>query len=337
MNWTDYLGFNPATDAGWIPPDERTSAMALVHERMMSRTPLFGDLVPTTGAPEWALMTYLELKHFKRPLWRIHQLTGSCVGAGGARAYGQAIVGDLEYRGDNEAIEPMFPWATYGQGRQMGGLRGRGDGSFGAAQAEAVEQWGMLRGSDPRAPQPTDRNGWLSWTKNIELDWSWPPGWREKIPKADAQQYAIGDIVRIKSSDEAADVISRGYAITQASSFGSRGPRLTNGVMLAKWDSSWAHQMSTDGYATHPQLGRIWKIDNQWGRDAHPPCPYFQGLVAKWCEELRITDVPTVGGSLWIDDWDYDKICRNGEVFGHAATKGFDPRPPFSWDASILI
>ncbi len=64
-----------------------------------------------------------------------------------------AQCGDVAVRGDREEIKQVHPLPTYGYGRKVGGMRGKGEGSFGAAQAKAVAEFGMLPFDDPRLPR----------------------------------------------------------------------------------------------------------------------------------------------------------------------------------------
>jgi hypothetical protein len=249
----------------------------------------------------------------------------NCVGAGGWQAYGQATIGDIAVRGDAEAPDWCFPWATYGMGRNLGGMRGTGEGSFGAAQARAVKEWGMLPliGNGVPAGRLTD-SGWLVWDSRTEIAWSHPSGWPRGAYDeltAVAERNQIQTVSRIRSTDEAASASSQGYGITMASMFGTRNERVVDGFLIGEWNSRWSHQTSNGGYIQHPRLGRIWWNQNQWGPDAHPPCPYMSALGVR--------------GGFWITDATFAKIISSGEVFAHSNTEGF-PAREFVWRNPVL-
>lgn len=332
--WYGVLGWEPATQSGWIPPSQRTGEAARLTLAYHLQTPHASDVRQPANVPETALLPCLELRVLGKLGLRVRQITGSCVGAGAARAYYLAIVGDIVHRGDRETVEMSFPWATWGIGRQLGGLRGRGAGSFGAAQAEAVRDWGMLRSSDQRLPQPTVQDDWVYWTERVEAEWSWPPQWPLRIDPKEPGQYQVGSVVRVTSVDDAAAQLSQGAPLTLASMFGTAGAVDRGGVVVAEWDDSWAHQMTVVGFAKHPQQGRLWLIDNQWGRASHRACPWLAQILAAEARRLGVLALSAYEGSFWITDDTFRKILRHGdtECYAHSATEGFDPKPRIDWD-----
>ena len=299
---------------GWIPPEQRTREQRMMtdafHEQI-GEFQTFGTALDTI--PERVLACELERKATGDLLPRIWQVTGSCVGCGGARAYTTAIVGDVIFRSDHEAIKIPFPFSTYGIGRQLGGMRGPGEGSFGPSQAEACKQFGLLP-YDHRLVQPaTIARGWAKWSRSIELEWSHPSSWR--IPYDDVESASetaqVGTVTRIGDVDELPDVIAQGFGITLASMFGTR-PRVRGDVLLGDWNASWAHQMSCSSYWDHADHGMIYAVDNQWGPDAHPECPTLAPLGVR--------------GTFWITRDTFARIIRSGEVYAHSNTEGFPKR-----------
>ncbi len=237
----------------------------------------------------------------------------NCVGAGAARAYIDSMVGDVAFRDDAEDVKVPFPYATWGMGRKLGGMRGRGGGSYGGAQAKAITQWGMLPADDSRLPKPVVTNNWAKWTAREETEWSWPPSWpvAESTIAADAAKFQIVTIANIKTTDEAARLKAQGYGLTQASNFGCRDMKVKENVLIGTWSTSWSHQMSISGYMTHPSFGRIWWIQNQWN-DVHGKCPTLEPLGCN--------------GGFWVSDSTFQSIIDRGEVIGHSNTKGFPVR-----------
>lgn len=241
----------------------------------------------------------------------------NCVGAGAAQAYADSALGDVVHRGDREEVKLCYPWATYGVGREIGGMRGTGSGSFGGAQAKAVRPstFGMLEIDDSRLPQPRyiHDGTWVEWSKSTELEWSHPRAW--PIPRSElsttASKYGMHTITQIKSTDEWVQLLAQGYGVTLASMFGTR-PRVEKGVLVGRWNASWAHQMSSAGYWLHPELGLLFLINNQWGPSAHGKCPVLSPIG--------------VLGSFWMPEKDAAKVVRTGEVIGHSSTGGFNLR-----------
>lgn len=307
---------------GWVPYDQRTTQQQCETNEFYDGLLAFDDICSTlSDPPEKVLLHDLEVKATGHLLERIHQVTGSCVGCSAARAYMHAMCGDVVHRGDQEEIKLPFVFATYGTGRAIAGMRGRGEGSWGSAQAKAVAQWGMLPYDSPHVPLPTITAGWAKWTSAIELQWSHPTAWPgdKAAIDAEASKYKMQTVVPIKTPEEAVQLLSQGYGLTMASSFGTR-PSVQGDVLIGLWSGSWAHQMGVSGYWRHPQHGLIFAIDNQWGPSAHPACPTLSQLGVR--------------GSFWIVEKDFLSILRSGEVFGHSATNGF-PKRVFDW-ANIL-
>lgn len=303
----------------WIPPSDRTAEQMQLthefHEEIGSWSDVIRGEVPL---PDRVLDYELELAATGSLLPRPHQLTGCCVGVGGQRSYVNGICGDVVIRGDVEEIKLPFALATYGVGRFIAGMRGKGDGSFGGAQARAVQEFGLLPIDYPGLPSPTIKNGWIKYTEQIELQWSHPSAWpirREELQDV-AVKYGMTGVTQIKSIPELLQAKAQGQGVTMASMFGTRGARVVGDVLMADWNGSWAHQMSVSGYWKTQQHGLLFCIDNQWG-DTHGTCPTLQ--------QLGVT------GSFWISEKSMEKIIKTGEVYAHTGSGGFELRS-IDWD-----
>jgi hypothetical protein len=315
-------------DTGWIPPSDRTVEQLDLTKEFHRDAPKYFDVAAPVALPDVALSSLLCLKVTGKGPVRIHQQTGSCVGAGGEKGSFDAAIGDIAVRGDHEDPSVAFWLPTYGVGRQIAGLRGRGDGSFGAAQAKAGKEFGRVIVTDNRAPKPTFKGDWMVYPANTETEWSWPPQFPSKDLAETAGRNRMGAVVQVKTTDEAAALKAQGYGLTIASMFGTAmRPPVKDGVLLASWTDEWAHQMSIDGYAIHASLGRIWKIDNQW-HNAHGNCHFYDGLVKSFCEGNGIADPGQLFGSFWITDATFTTILgkRDAECYGHSNTGGFPAR-----------
>lgn len=304
----DHLG-------GWIPYPDRTQEQQAMSDSWRESTPMFGDLNSgITELPKEALNFKLWLMLGLRPL-RIYQQYTSCVGAGGAVSYADAMAGDVVFRGSQESVEIPFPWATWGIGRQYGGMGGRGGGSYGSVQGRAVEEWGYVPIDFPGVPQPKRDGDWLVWTEEDEYNYSWPSKFpvAEATLRPEANKFRMGRQLQIRSLDELDNALAQGYGVTMASNYGSKTMKVRDGFLVATWDGSWAHQMTIDGYI-HAPFGKLYLIKNQWGRRAHPSCPYLSQYG--------------VEGAFWVPEAD---IKRNmdkqyTEVIVHSSTGDFPIR-----------
>lgn len=297
----------------WLPPALRTKEQLLLTEEFHEQIGRWADLqFAMADMPARVLDYELEKLAIGQLLPRPYQFSGSCVGVSWWRAFCNAAIGDVVFRGDIEDPSKLaFPFATYGVGRQLAGMRSRGDGSFGSAQAKAGAQFGALPINHPGLPSPTISNGWLQYSKSVEIQWSHPSGWPTPVDELQqtSKKYAIGSYKKLESAADVKEAKALGYGVTLASSFGSRGMSVKDDVLLATWNGSWAHQMSCAGYWEHQSLGQLFVIDNQW-KDAHGKCPTLSPLG--------------VIGSFWIESKTMDRICDNGEVYAHTATGGFE-------------
>lgn len=313
-----YYPFQPPSFAlNWIRPEDRTKEQRVMTAEFHEEIGLWDNVaLGEVALPDRCLDYELEIKATGKLLDRPHQLTGCCVGVGSQRARENAIIGDVVLRGDVEGIKLPFALATYGWGRMLAGMPGRGEGSFGAAQAKACQEFGDLPIDYPGLPTPTIKDGWITYTESLELEWSHPKprsgkGWPidpEQL-RAVAKKYAIGEVTQCKTISDVLQAKAQGKGVTMASEFGTRGCRVQNGVLLADWNGSWAHQMSVAGYWQTSPLGLIFTIDNQWG-DVHGTCPVLGPLGVR--------------GSFWITEKSMQRILDTGEVYAHSATGGFD-------------
>lgn len=237
----------------------------------------------------------------------------NCVGAGGLTAMVDTAIGDILARGDIE--DPVIPFhlATYGVGRQLSGMRSKGDGSFGGGQAKAMAEFGFLYHDDISGlPKPSVSNGWMWYSKAIEYAWShpsaWPSGMSLEAMREKAKPFGVGEFKRMRSAKDVKEARAARMGVTMACNFGTRGCKVVDGVLLAEWDGSWAHQQSVGGYDEHESLGDIFEINNQW-KDAHGHCPLLFGKYGAF-------------GSYWIRSATMDRICEKGEVYAYINTGG---------------
>ena len=309
---------------GWIPVSERDYEQTLLTKQFDSNTPRFSEVNHgVSDLPKRALLYDLEIKATGKLTLRYYQLSGSCVGFGGARAYVLAQCGDVAVRGDREEIKSVHPLPTYGYGRKVGGMRSKGEGSFGAAQAKAIAEFGMLAADDSRLPKMTEQDGWLKCDSGkTEINWSYSPQWpvSESTLAADANKCVIHTVSRVRSRDELKQGFAQGYAGTMACMFGSNNMRVKDGVLIAPWDTQWAHQQALAGYLIHDTLGELYAVDNQWFKNAHPKCPLLSSIGSG------------VYGSYFITAETMDRILKSGdaEVFMHSNTAGFPVRK-YDW------
>lgn len=236
----------------------------------------------------------------------------NCVGNGGWCAYMHLSAFEIVRLGQNEQLKILFMPYTYGRGRLAAGIRGRGDGSTGSGQADAVRKDGVIANELPGLPQGADEGG-LTWGSKVEMDWSdgarikddWIQQGRKHLVKATAQ---------VRSADDVKAAICNGYPVTIASNWGGQmSPQVQDGVLLNRRVTQWNHQMCVIGWWKHPGHGEIFYIQNSWGRDVHGTCP---------------TGAPP--GGFWVKAKDVQYIVDQDDSFAHSAFDGF-PAQDIEW------
>jgi hypothetical protein len=251
-------------------------------------------------------------KHFLT----FRQETGSCVGNGLGQAIWYLSAVEVFRLKDPEQVLLPFWLLPYGKSRQIAGMRGQGEGSFGSAAAEAMRTEGILAADSEGLPPYTTTDG-ICFGSKTEMIWS--DG--AKIPEkflTESRKHLVKTTSKIRNAGEAKAALKNYYPLTCASNFGTAQmvPPMVGspGVKIAKRTDTWGHQMSCIGWMEHPQFGDLFYILNSWGPDAHGT------------EQTNFNEPP---GGFWITSESMDYMCKD-EVFAFSQFNGF-PAQNFSW------
>lgn len=254
---------------GWIPPDQRTSEQAELDAEIKSQfLRPFGDAgpqaKPINAGDEYCLYKAFagNVPHYA---W---QATGSCVGAGGYNALLTLQHVEIVLNGEAESPDRLFWPFTYGVSRRLAGFKKRGDGSFGSSWFKAIREFGMPPASESGLPSYADRNGWLWLGSDTENEWSYNPKLEDQYDEF-AANHPIRAGSQVKSIEELDAALTNGYPCTIASDYGTKTIREKDGLMVARWDDSWAHQMFLDA-VKNVSGNKYYRCGNNWGPDAHP-------------------------------------------------------------------
>lgn len=309
---------------GWIEPEKRTNEQNDAHEAVMAAMPRFsappnpfGSGTPPKGTKVlltdlWKHPKVVKALGYEFP--GIHQITGSCVGAGGGNTIFTTNCWEVVKNSEREKIVLPFWLYPYGISRQLGGMRGRGEGSFGSTFAKACTDYGVpdndLETLTLPKPQNSDQ---LVWGKSAEFEWS--DGTRaDQAVRAESKSRLIRTTTPVSSGEGVRDMILNGYSLTRAcTTFCNIGTaRVRNGALLGTQNGRGGHQESWLGYWHHPDLGElIWEM-NQWGKGAYGTDP--GGGPA---------------GGCWIRLEEVHRICqsRDAEVFAFSQYDGYPSQP----------
>lgn len=302
------------TNCGWVPPEDRTTEQKTFNTTALKAMPRFTirgrQFADQRRYPLWNA-SKLKTGKFLRYVW---QQTGSCVGASGDNANKTGATVEIYLKNEPEEYKECWWLYTYGLSRQIGGLHGQGEGSFGTAYAEAITKYGTIDAEHAKLPKFTVQNNWLVIPAKTELVWSDGSRIGEDY-RTLGKEHRWKTASQMRSADDCFEAVSNGYPLTLASMFGLRnmvppvkGTKFP--VRVGVWDGEWAHQMFCDEVWDHPELDTIlFRIGNNWGPDAHG----------------KPTGEEPPGG-FYIAAKTMDQVCKAGEVFALSGYDGFPAR-----------
>lgn len=308
---------------GWIQPEIRSELQHNRHEQCLEEMPRF----EITGRSEALKYGFLDDEKILLPeLWKhpvvvqengieftgIHQITGSCVGAGGGNCMMTLIMIEVIRLGDPEKALIPFWLLPYGRSRYYLGDRGPGEGSTGGTFAKAMKEDGVIPANLPELPKFTNSDG-LVWGQQAEMKWSDGdnPDTMRLLPEA--RKHVVKTAAQCRSTDEVRQAIQNGYPCTCASNWGGQMRIQPSGnppCLLNRKAGTWNHQMSVLGWWQHPQHGELFWIQNQWGLRAHGEDP-----------------AGGPPGGFWVKQADMAYIVRQNETFAFSQHQGFPGQP----------
>ncbi len=281
---------------GWIEPKDRTPEIEANHEAIRSRMPRFAIAGPLPRGPVKVLLT----DAWKAPpvvadvgfvFPRFHQLTGSCVGAGGGQALFTLIaVQRLLATSPTKAFIPWWPF-SYGRSRFRLGDTSPGEGSLGSTFAEAVTKDGVMTAAESGLPQFTNNDG-LILTERLEMEWS--DGDSQTVMKwiDVAKKHPLGTAAEMKSPADMKAAILNGYPGTFAcNNYIGRASVQGSGdsaAVVGRWDGNGGHQQSFHGYWDNPTLGPLFWIHNNWPAQTYPDDPGGGPVGGCWVKEADV-------------------------------------------------
>lgn len=306
---------------GWIPPEARTEQQhAAAHDAVASMPRLTID-GKSAMADEKKVCLFELWKHpdviaaNSGEFTGVHQITGSCVGAGGGNCWFTLACVEAVRVGDPELPKVPFWLLPYGRSRYYLGDRSPGEGSTGSTFARAAREDGVVPADAPGLPSFTRDDGWV-WGRQAEMKWSDGDNPDTMALLPESRKFLVKTTAQCRDHGDVREVIKSGFPCTAASMYAHDGGKVqgTPACLLARRQGSWSHQMSILAWWEHPQHGEIFWLMNQWGLNAHGKCP---------------TGAPL--GGVWIKASDVDYICRD-EVFAFSQFQGFPaPDKPIPW------
>lgn len=231
--------------------------------------------------------------------------TGCCVGEGTAGAVNLLQCVEIALGGEAAEYKPVSSAAVYALSREVAGILGQGDGSYGSAAAKAIETLGTVdcetAQDDPTKPHP-----------HAEMAKKWGRTGLPAALKAVAKKHLVKTASMVRSADEVKAALQNGYPVFICSNVGFEGRggfrRDDDGRCYRGGD--WPHCMYVCGYRADKQW---FCIVQSWGKA--PPGPRTLGQPES---------------SFWISREDMDLIARQGDSFAVSGYDGF-PAQRLDW------
>jgi len=313
---------------GWIPPNQRTAAQASAHATAMGVTVAHALLAPTFAPGQFVkLYDFWKAKEVVDEAGltfnRVHQLTGSCVWAGGTNAVFSSIA--AQRMASDNPIQAFLPFTlgNYAMSRHYMGDDGRGEGSLGSTFARSLTKDGLTKW-DPTVtgiPQFNQKDGVAVASSSVELNWSsynnplLPPVLTASAP------HTFGSATPATSAQDVKALIANGYGVTFACNNYIGGAKVegsgADACLIGYWDSYGPHQQSIHAYWEHPQFGPLYWAQNNWPGNTYPADPAGGPVCGCWVREAKV-------------DWAMKNL--DSEVFGLSSLNWFPAQPKvFTW------
>jgi hypothetical protein len=281
---------------GWIEPIDRTPQQNAAHADAVAKMPKFAIRAPEVTGPAnvrlfefWSKQQVVQEVGFVFP--RFHQITGSCVGAGGGNALFTLIaVQRLLSQGATRAFVPWWPF-DYGKSRLRMGDRGQGEGSLGSTFAEAVVKDGVMSAAESGLPQFSNSDG-LTLTQQLEMQWS--DGDSQTVSKYDsvAKEHPLGTAAPVNSVEEIRAALVNGYPITFACNNYIGNAKVegsgADACVIGYWDGRGGHQQSLHAVWDHPGFGPLYWAQNNWPGSTYPKDPAGGPICGCWVREEKV-------------------------------------------------
>lgn len=189
--------------------------------------------------------------------WNQKQV-GSCVGFGSTKALAHRSCVEIAVLGDMEKYVELAPEITYAGSRQVAGISGSSDGSFGSAAAEFLNKYGGgKRGK-------YGKYDLTQYTESNCRDLG-----RRDLPNdilEECKQHSVKTVSQVTRWDDAKDVLAKGGCILICSNRGFNSMK-RDSYGRVKPSGSWPHCMCLCGYHEETNLDMGF-IDNSWGDNA---------------------------------------------------------------------
>lgn len=301
--WRDLVGMDPPTQStGWLPTPEDQGGQTRQAVAATLPRPLFADAAANrAGAPDKDALLYQACQKVTGKHMPAHDQdgTGCCVGEGFSLAVEYLQCVEIAIGNEAQEFKPISAAAVYALSREVGGLLGKGDGSFGSAAAKAVTTMGVVSCEDAK-----DDNTTGSPHARLAKEWG-----RTGLPRALKDKAAtrkVGAASKVQTAEECRVALTNGFPIAICSDVGFE-PTRRDSDGFCKSGGTWYHCMAVVAYRADR---KAFLVVQSWG-ERNPTGP------------VSLDQPPN---SFWIT-WDtMTRIARQGDSYALSAFDGFPAR-----------
>lgn len=292
---------------GWVGPKDRTKEQEEAHDKAVRGMPKF----VIEGHRSTANMNVRLFDLWSKPevvadvgfvFPRFHQLTGSCVGAGGGQALFSLIsVQRLIADTPTKAFIPFWPF-DYGLSRSRGGMNGQGEGSMGSSFAEAVAKDGVIDANTAGLPKFENNDG-LVLTSRLEMEWSDGRSNTVTSHLEEGRVHPVGTAAQMNGVEDIRAAVGNGYPITFACNnyIGNASVQGSGAeaCLIGEWDGRGGHQQSIHAVWDHPTFGPLYWAQNNWPGQSYPKDPAGGPVCGCWVKEAKVSSAMRMDGEVY--------------------------------------
>ena len=298
---------------GWVPDHQEIERIATTHSAAVSESVI--TALPTANEDTLLYQPLLKV----HPTWRRGaQGIGDCVSWGYELACTMLMAIKSVTDGDQflgeAATEPIYGGSRVeARGGRLGGYS---DGSYGAAAAKWVNEWGVLVRSDYSKQTGNPEHNLTSYDKGKAKSWGnyGCGGQRDERGNGPldqiARQHPVQAFSLVTDFESAAKAIMNGYPVPVCSGQGFNSTRDADG--FCRPQGSWAHCMLFGGVRFGARPGLL--LFQSWGHSTNGP---------RW--PLDMPD-SVAFCSWWVDVDVVNRMLRQRDSFALSHFKGFPPQ-----------
>jgi hypothetical protein len=236
---------------------------------------------------------------------RIHQLTGSCVWAGGTNALFSTIAMQRLVADNPTTTFLPFTLHNYALSRHYMGDDGQGEGSMGSTFAKSlggdgVRDW-PKDGSDG-LPQYSHEDG-ISVTERDEMRWSSVRNSQVDQVLTTSRQHLVGSAAPCSSAGDIRAAILNGYGVSFACNNYIGDAHVQgegeNACVVGYWNGRGGHQQSVHAFWEHPTLGPLYWAQNNWPGNTYPKDPAGGPVCGCWVTEAHVEQAMRLDGEVF--------------------------------------